>query len=332
MAVQEFVIYIHGVTDDQEGGHEQQYRSLHAGIRSHQPDWPATFKGVEWGGHPSDDPDPVSHQLLADAEHELGGRALQGVSTTPDFTLNPLRIAINALRPLLIYNFSDMFYYVSAQGKAAVRLAAARQIVDHLEQALEQPEPLISLTLLGHSAGSVVAFDLLFYLFYVKHSPAEFIDLKQIEPPAAERVAAPRGAAPVNKTMNALRRLRDLAQRDRLRIRRLFTFGSPITSVALRSDAVLRILAGRAGSNTRLDTAFHGLKRNPTAFGEPLKDPRWINIWDKDDPISWPVEPLMTDAKTVVVDEYIDISDNPLGAHGRYWESDEVHRLIGKNW
>ena len=72
----------------------------------------------------------MSHQLLADAERTLGERAIEAVSKASDFTINPLRMAVNEFRPLMINNFSDMFYYVSTQGKAAVRLATARQIVN----------------------------------------------------------------------------------------------------------------------------------------------------------------------------------------------------------
>jgi len=327
----ECVVYIHGVTNEQECGHEAQYKLLHSGIRKYQAEWPETFTGVEWGWHPSDAPNPVSHQLLADAERTLGERAIEAVSKASDFTINPLRMAVNEFRPLMINNFSDMFYYVSTQGKAAVRLATARQIVNSLTETLEEPEPLISLTLVGHSAGSVVAFDLLFYLFYANHKAEHFIDFSQIETPKSDKVT-PEAAAPVEQTMSALEKLRALAQHDRVRIRRLFTFGSPITSIAFRSDAVLKILSSKAGKSNRINAGFHGLNKNPRAFGQPLKGPRWINIWDKDDLVAWPVEPLMTDTGTIVVDEYVDVSDNPLRAHTAYWDSEEVYRVIGKHW
>jgi hypothetical protein len=185
--------------------------------------------------------------------------------------------------------------------------------------------------MLAHSAGSVVAFDFLFYLFYVAHKVEHFIDLSLIQPPSDASVIQPEATAPVEKTMSALQKLRELAQQDKLRIRRLYTFGSPITSTIFRSDAVLKILSREAGSNL-LDVSCHGLNRNPAAFGQPLTGPRWINIWDKDDPIAWPVEPLMTGAGTTVIDKYLDVSDNPMRAHTVYWDNVRVHEVIGNSW
>jgi hypothetical protein len=56
---------------------------------------------------------------------------------------------------------------------------------------------------------------------------------------------------------------------------------------------------------------------------------RWINSWEKDDPIAWPVEPLMSGAGDVVVDRYVDVSNDPIDA---YWASASVHDLIAAAW
>jgi len=83
-------------------------------------------------------------------------------------------------------------------------------------------------------------------------------------------------------------------------------------------------------SDNQLDPADYGLTADP--FGANLKGPRWINIWDRDDPIAWPVEPLMQGDDAVVKDEYVDLSDLVSQAHGLYWESEKVHRSIGAAW
>jgi hypothetical protein len=128
----------------------------------------------------------------------------------------------------------------------------------------------------------------------------------------------------------ALSNLRKLAQNNKLRIRRLITFGSPITSMAFRSDAILDVLA----ANNELDPVDYGLDRNPKSFGKPLQGPRWINIWDKDDPIAWPVEPLMKESsnRKIVSDVYIDVSDSISESHNKYWESTKVHEAIADSW
>ena len=200
--------------------------------------------------------------------------------------------------------------------QAAVRLAVARQIVSYLKKVRRnaQTRP-ISLTLIGHSAGSVVAFDFLFYLFFTNPGNRH----RYIDPARPGATGA----------MNELKKLRSLAQRDRLRIRRLITFGSPITPLACRSDSVLQLLA----DNRQLDPAQYGLDRNPPGF-DRLTGPRWINLWDKDDAIAWPVEPLMksTGRAPPVEDIYVDVSDSTLSAHEAYWRSSRVHKVIAEHW
>lgn len=327
----ETAIYVHGVSADGVQGHTAEYEALHQGIRAYNDDWPKAYCGVEWGWHPLEREDPMSHELLASAQSIIGQRAFRAVDRESDFTLNLLRIAVEKFRPLVLYNFSDMFYYVSTQGKHGIRLAFAQALVNSLEEELAKADPLISLTLIGHSAGSVVAFDTLFYLFYPDRKQKEFVD-PQATPEgcvAAERVPGKPG---VKRTLDELGKLRDLAHRNRLRVRRLFTLGSPITPLAFRSDAVLKIFTTNPPTGGRLKAEWHGLEANPPEFGAPLANPRWLNVWDKDDPIAWPVEPIMTSPGTVVVDRYVDVSDSPLKAHEAYWRSDDVHRVIAKAW
>ena len=64
----------------------------------------------------------------------------------------------------MVYGFSDMFYYVSTDGKAAIR-GDTEQIVQFVEAGQGDPREPISLTMVGHSAGSVIAFDFCYYLF-----------------------------------------------------------------------------------------------------------------------------------------------------------------------
>ena len=83
-----------------------------------------------------------------------------------------------------------------------------------------------------------------------------------------------------------------------LRLRRFITFGSPITLVACRSDAVVQILS----DGKQLDARDYGLQSHLRDGVSELDGPRWINFWDKDDLISWPVEPLMSDSRAAAQD------------------------------
>ena len=313
--INEIVIYIHGVSNEPRGrSHDSEYQSLHRGIAKNLSTWPSEYLGIEWGWNYKNVPKPQSQELLTDAQRLLGARAIQAVDAPWDFTINPGRLFLGDLRKLVIYGFADMFYYVSKDGKKAVRNTAATQVIDYLTPILNDENPNISLTLLGHSAGSVVAFDFLFYLFYT----------------STHNFLLDASTKKEKDLQTEFSKLRDLAQKDKLRIRRLITFGSPITSLACRSDSILEILA----ANDKLNPVHYGLDRNPPNFGEQLKGPRWINIWDKDDPIAWPVEPIMKQAPSVEVlkDIYIDVSDSISDSHNEYWKSDDVQKTIANMW
>jgi len=329
--MREVLVYIHGVSPLGQGSHDANYQSLHRGIRKLRGDFPENFCGVEWGWRRAGDTTATSHQLLSDAERNLGGRAISAVNDPGDFTLNLLRIAVEKFRPLMIYNFADMFYYASEDGKNALRFAVAQQIVSWVKSSSGgggAAEP-ISLTLLGHSAGSVIAFDFLFFLFSPR-PVTQFIKAEKVSAGPSTLSASTDKPPRIKETLDELEQLKSMATSGQLRVRRLITFGSPITPLAFRSDAVLKILSSSPGA--RLTAKDYGLLRNDPAFGTPLSGPRWINIWDKDDPIAWPVEPLIAEANTAVKDRYVDVSDSPTEAHGAYWDSAKVHSEIASAW
>jgi len=310
---EEIVIYIHGVSNDLRGrDHSRAYDALHGGVCGHNPGWPSDYCGVEWGWNADCGPSE-SHQALTDAQRLLGSRALPVVLGQRDWTFNPARMGVDKFRPLMLYGFGDMFYYVSEDGKLAVRRAVAEQILDYLEPHLGGGAGEVSLTFVGHSAGSVVAFDFLFYLFFG-------------EADRQSNYLGPSRAQAVRQTKKRLSALRKMAQEGNLRVRRLFTIGSPVLALACRSDAIVEILA----KDGQLDPADYGLTTNP--FNDALGGPRWINYWDRDDPIAWPVEPLMQGDDTVVRDDYVDLSDLVTHVHGTYWESEKIHRRIGEAW
>ena len=107
------------------------------------------------------------------------------------------------------------------------------------------------------------------------------------------------------------------------------TFGSPIAFTIFRNDEILQTLA----NDGQLDPAHYGL-RSDFGNGLPkLTGPRWINFWDKDDPISFPIEPLVAESDSdLALDVYSDVSDSLTGAHNAYWDNEGVHREIAVRW
>ncbi len=304
----ELVFYIHGVSPSREGRrHTAEYRALHEGIGRHMPadkEWPEKHEGAEWGWNVQGEEDPKSHQALTKAQNILGDRVFDAIGEQRDWTWNPTRLLTNALRELLFFGFGDMFYYVSADGKWSVRHEVAGQILKYVTEDQEQDLPL-SITLLGHSAGSVIAFDFLYYVFSQRQH--QFLHRDD------------------DDTAAGMAKLRELASNRMLRLRRLITFGSPISLLAFRSDALVEILS--RGEKLRVED--YGLTSQLEGGGE-LEGPRWINIWDKDDPIAWPTAQLMDSPLTE--DVYVDVSEFASAAHNAYWESDVVHRTIASAW
>lgn len=313
--MREIIIFVHGVSADQLGRrHDEEYDALFEGVATaaaQSSGWrTAEVCRVEWGWNYNALSEPQGEQLLTLAQTTLGERLLPIINDAYDPTINPGRYVVNAFRPLLVYGFSDMFYYVSSDGKAAVRGALAEQIMRFVEAGRGDPREPISLTIVGHSAGSVIAFDFCYYLF--AEEDHRFVQ------------------DPVRGLYNEeIKQLRAMALEGRLRIRRLVTIGSPIAMLACRNDVVVRILA----EGGRVNPMWYGLTQNPMLFGPlKLRGPRWINIWDKDDPIAFPVEPLIDNRGGSVADVYINVSSNIAEAHNLYWGHPDVHSYVASHW
>ncbi len=303
--MENLVYYIHGVTPQQNPGpHHSMYRQFHQAVKTVHPDWPDQFDGAEWGWNPGADT-PADQELLAQAQHQLGQRVLPAVEAAKDFSLNPARLALNQLREINFYGFSDMFYYVSNSGKESIRAAICRQLLAFLEkEGISESSPK-QITFIGHSAGAVIGFDLLFHLFHPTFPPYSnhcFVD---------------------HDAKAQSLKLRELAQSGQLKLRRLFTMGNPLTAMALRHNRVVEAIAA-------------GEKLNPEHYGflpdADLPGPRWLNLWDLDDALSWPVEALMDTDNGMVKDVYVNVSSWITRAHNAYWTSGNAHNAIAENW
>jgi hypothetical protein len=314
---EEFIVFIHGITPKAEcTSHSSEYDELYNGISRYMADnkeWKEAHAiPTEWGWNFDDTPEPDSHRVLCRAQELLTDRVLNKVSKTSDFTLNPLRLVLNPMRQIMLYGFSDMFYYVSTEGKNAVRRSISEQIAEKIAPYLKGDDTQVSLTLVGHSAGSVIAIDLSYYLFSGKKY--SFIQDEFLRGETSAR------------TKNILETLKHLAEKKNIRLRRLITLGSPISLLACRKDAVVDLLA----NGEKINPELHGIVENNNF--EKLEGPRWLNIWDKDDPIALPIEPLMDNSKNKVIDIRTRISNSIMKVHNMYWESSVVHKIIAGRW
>ncbi len=254
---------------------------------------------VEWGWQSGQS--RQNDRYLAELERKtLAGvqRVLSGVN---DFTLNPARLAYKPLRELFQLGLQDLFYYLSADGETALRRHVFEFVAKQIRELTRSPKAHLSLTLFGHSAGSVVAHDLLFHLFGMKDPK------KKEESQIAEDLNPVRG----------------LIKEGRLRIRRLYTFGSPLLILSLRSE-------------TMIDKLRNDVLLQPSNLGllasDGLPNPRWVNFWDQDDVISAPLSFLYANEDQVVEDHYVNMGSFFPTAHTSYWASDAMADHIAETF
>lgn len=325
-------ILIHGITpllDPQrpELSYEPLVNSINeALIKNHKFAFEANHViPVSWGtGLTSTLTDPFDAArvdgYLAEVERRIAKKVLpileQYGREDPAFLPNGLiRFALRRarIRETLLFGIPDLFYYISNDGEQAIRSRLFRIICQTVRRIHEEnTEQGISLTIIGHSAGSVIAHDFLYQLFGKTN----------------DQIARDRKIASKKKAAVEISKLRQIRDAGKLRVRRFYTIGSPITALKIRSNSLIQ----RIMNNEQTDPGMLGLRKDDT-----LPGPRWVNFWDIDDYASFPVEPMYNNEDYLVKDEYIDRgwslkSDLITNAHGMYWESDDVAKCIASNF
>jgi len=300
----EVPVFIHGITPDENpGSHEPQYKALFENIQSDlkklvKPVFKVDPIKIEWGWRDPNSNSPVEQdQYLAEAERLVARQALALESGIWEFSLNPARLIHRELRKVFLFGFADLIYYASKDGEATIRQHVFRDIVKGINNHITQDHKKISLTIIGHSAGSLIAHDLLYHLFG-EGKISEFPEVRE---------------------------LRKLADEDppQLRIRRLYTMGSPITPLTFRSNTLIT----KNLNGTLLEPKDLGLKPDKS-----LPNPRWVNFWDKDDIASFPVNFLYDNKNDIVKDEYVDIGDLFPTVHNAYWKNAKVAKRIAETF
>lgn len=300
----EVPLFLHGITPDRRpGSHDDDYDALLGLVngalrRRGKPPFSAEPIRVEWGWDSGQA--GLADRLLATAEARASDAVRTAEKEARDLTLNPARVVYRSLRRNFLHGFADLFYYVSRDGERAVRehvFSVAAGTVNRLGKGAR-----VSLTVFAHSAGSVIAHDLLYHLFGSEATPPE-----------------------CGEAEKEVLKARELVGRERLRVRRLYTLGSPITPLLVRADSLLKRLV----EEHPLEPAELGLGWDLT-----LGNPRWVNFWDEDDIFAFPVAFNYAAGPHghAVEDRYADLGDIFPTVHGRYWHSGKVAEGIAETW
>ena len=301
MTAQEVIIYIHGITPAPAPGlHQQDYASFHGLFAAelvrlgksphfHRID-------VEWG-YPGPDV-TTDDRLLAPVERYLYQKADEIADKNWDATTNPLRMVYTTIRKSFLLGFCDMFYYISEDGKTEVRRNVLRTILRGLPPLPEGNH--YEFTVISHSAGTVIMHDLLFIIF--GGSSQDHLD----DP----------------SDLALLAKVKEYAAQGRLFVKMFVTMGSPITPMIVRSNTLLKMIDNGGAMNGTIALDSIGIRRHS------IIDSKWLNFWDKDDVIAYPVDFLYQNAEGLLEDHYVDIGDTFPDVHSAYWSAAEVAGIV----
>jgi hypothetical protein len=306
----EIPIFIHGISPEENPpDHIAEYESLRSLVNKHleavgKPILSKTPIYVEWGrqyrGASGND------QYLAQAEQILHARIRESMG---DKYTGMLPI-YKTVRELIYFGVIDLFYYVSQDGEEELRNHVFNEITKKLLQLGRIKSTRVSLTFFAHSAGTLITHDLLYHYFGKKSTDE------------------PGSKSESNLIVENMDKARNLSNPDdpediRIRVRRLYTFGSPISPLSVRSNSVIQMLL----KDKVLDTEMIGLRSS-----DGLSNPRWVNFWDKDDLVSAPVAPLYDNAKNVILDQHMNAGFMLPKAHTNYWFSEEMAKFIAQTY
>ena len=245
---------------------------------------------VEWGWNT---PDAGETHTLAVAQSAIANRVK---TATPrdrtGFTSLLFALAIQPVRDLIMFGWPDIVYYVGKRGRKLVRSLVWNQILDQIDT-----NQNVDLTIICHGAGTLIAHDFLYWVFSGDPDDNEMIE-------------------------NGIDPTKVAAAAQNWRIRRLATFGSPISPLMVRSADVTDMMA--ASPSARLDATKLGLSRSAHSGETPV----WLNVWDRHDVLSYPVCPFYEGAN--IVDLYPDHNDSLRNSHEAYL-TDQASKAIWRN-
>lgn len=297
----EVPVFIHGVSPEMKPtSHRLEYsdllKAVNLGLQERGKPRLSKPIHVEWGRkYPGSN---GMDQHLADVERKLNAGVLDCMGMA-NYAAIP--VVYKTVRELLFFAVADLMYYISSDGKLALRKHVFRGIANQILSLMNQSNR-ISLTFFTHSAGTIIAHDLLYYLFGKKYKDGE------------------KAQSQVQSILKYARRKSTLdTDATLLRVRRLYTFGSPIALMTIRSNQLIN----KFRNDQLLDTEELGLRQ-----ADGLENPRWVNFWDKDDLIAAPVSFLYDNSLGVIEDIPINAGALLPAAHTDYWYSLDMANYI----
>jgi hypothetical protein len=299
----EVPIFIHGIMPDKNPStcrllYRQLRDKVNAALkRSGKLEFSKEEIFITWGVPTEPPQSNTMDQYLSESERKLEAKVKKHMGSA----YGGLFGLYGAIRDFTYYGVSDLLYYISADGERALRNHIFGYTAKMIAR-MDDGKRRFSLTIFGHSAGSLIAHDLLFHLFSNRKHPSE----KE------------------QGVFSEMEQLRDMIKAGRLRVNHLYTFGSPITPLILRSDTLVDFLR----KDTLLDPAALGFRDD----GD-LNKPRWANFWSPYDLASCPVEFNYSNNDQLITDVKISSGwKDPNSAHQQYWKSDQMIDFIGKNF
>lgn len=293
----EVPIFIHGISPDKDPtSGDKEYKQLLTLVNEKMAKYPdKKFTGepifVTWGV-PTKPKSTGTDQYLAEVERDIQAKVKEEMGNA----YGGLFGLTGYIRDLLFFGISDLFYYISGDGEEDLRKHIFNQISRALQTMDKESDDYISLTIFGHSAGSVIAHDMLYHMFSSREHPSE-----------------------EGTTEDEMEALRKIIKGGRLRIRRLYTFGSPISLLILRATSLVNKIR-KGGVFVPNDIGL--------VMSDNLSMPRWVNFWSRHDLASYPVSFLYSNEKGHIEDHEIKTPLNPKDAHTGYWTSNEMAEYI----
>ena len=301
----EVPIFIHGVSPEEKPkSHKEEYgallKAINVGLKERNKPPLSGAIYVEWGRkYPGS---KGMDQYLAQVERKLNTYVKQSMGEN----YSSIPIVYKTVRELLFFAAADLLYYTSADGEKALRRHIFRDLANRIMKLAEQKSNRISLTFFTHSAGTLITHDLLYHLFAKRYKQGEIANNEVRD---IMKYARKKSGEATNATQ--------------LRVRRLYTFGSPISLLSIRANSLINKL--RTKKIQLLETEAIGLRAS-----DGLDNPRWVNFWDKDDLIAAPVAFLYKNTTGVIED--ITVNAGALlpkaQAHTDYWYSLEMANII----
>lgn len=231
---------------------------------------------------------------LSQAANIIYDDAFPGLKNQP---FNPMR----GIRYFVTFFLGDVAAYVS-EDVNFIRRLVWQQIWDQLEQPLKQEEAIYSIV--AYSLGTAIAFDYLYSLF---KKDELFVPL-----PDPQERPEDLGLTPVAGASS------EECQLLQERFRHFFTLGSPIGLFTLRKGSLWM----RTQPFNQLYNPVRGQNRV------------WLNFWDSEDPIAYPLAQLFSrnpeNQGANLVDVPVETGFLLLDSHTRYWENRQVAAEIAR--